>query len=122
MSAFKKLYEDATMPTGDRFVAGIANRELKNNPINMSNLFNKINQYPNEAKTNNAMPYELNTAADLVGQIVVSTENLYSQFSSALSNPSIENKKLIKMCLFFIKMIAYYTKKLANAAEKVIDR
>lgn len=121
MSAFKKLYEDATMPTGDRYVAGIASRELKNNPINMSNLFNKLNQYPNESKADKAIPYELSTAADLVGQIVVSTENLYSKFNSALGNPSIKEKKLVKMCIFFIKMIAYYTKKLANTAEKVID-
>jgi hypothetical protein len=122
MSAFKKLYEDSTMPSGNKFSAQSASRELKGNPINMSSLFNKVNQYPNETRGNNAMPHELNTSADLVGQIVVSTENLYSQFSAALSNPSIENKKLLRMCLFFIKMIAYYTKKLANAAEKVIDR
>jgi len=121
MSPFKKFYEDTTMPYGNRFVAGIASREIKSNPMSLSSVFSKDLQEPNNAKADNVLPHELQNVSDLIGNMALSIDNLHSAYDSALSNPNIEDKEVVKDALSVIKGLKNNITTLITVTKKVLD-
>jgi len=121
MISFKKMCEDAQMYSGDRYVAGIASRELKSNPISIADLYGNQDQYPNKQNIARVTPSELTNILDLLGQLYLICENLFTKYNLALGNPTIKNKLLLKLALLIVRKMYAATKKLANITRKVVD-
>jgi hypothetical protein len=118
MSAFKKLYEDLTMNYADRYAAGIANREIKANPIRLTDIFNVNNQHPNNTEDNSAIPYELTNLSDVIGDLSLSNDNLLYKLNSAMDSKIVKNKHIIKSCIFFAKIINKCILKIVDRLKK----
>lgn len=121
MSPFKKFYEDTTMPYGNRFVAGIASRELKSNPMSLSTLFTKDQQDMNKARANNVFPHELQNISDTIGDIALTIDNLDSAYDNALNNPNIKNKNNLKDALKVVNGLKNNINTLIAITKKVLD-
>ena len=122
MISFKKMCEDTQMVTGDRYVAGIASRDLKANPITLNGLFGNQGQNPNNVKVNRAVPFELTNVYDLSEHIFLCCDELYSKLSQANTNPTIKKKGLyLKFAKLLTKKIFELNKKLALALRKLVE-
>jgi hypothetical protein len=118
---FKKLYEDSTMPYGNRFVSGIASRELKANPIQMASLFNNNEQHPNEVKADKLIPNELSSVPEVLGQLELSIDNLINSYSTALQNPVFKSKNHLKAAVLLLKEFRRFYVGLVKITKKIVD-
>lgn len=121
MISFNKLYEDSTMPYGNRFAAGIASRELKSNPIQVANLFNNNKQHPNDVKADSVLPNELQPVPQILGQLELNLDNLINSYTSALQNPSIKMKNHLKAAIMLLKIFRKNFVSLLNITKKIVD-
>lgn len=121
MIPFKKLYEDSTMPYGNRFVSGIASRELKSNPIQMASLFNNNEQNPNEVKADKMIPNELTPVPEILGQLELNIDNLINSYSTALQNPAIKTKNHLKAAVLLLKEFRKFYVGLVKITKKIVD-
>lgn len=122
MISFKKMCEDTQMMSGDRFVAGIAARDLKSNPISVNGIFGNQSQNPNFTKVNRAVPSELTNVYDLVEHLFLCCDNLYSKLSQASANPTIKKKSLyLKFAKLLVRKIFEINKKLALVIRKLVE-
>jgi hypothetical protein len=119
--SFNKLYEDSTMPYGNRFAAGIASRELKSNPIQVANLFNNNKQHPNDVKADSVLPNELQPVPQILGQLELNLDNLINSYTSALQNPSIKMKNHLKAAIMLLKVFRKNFVSLLNITKKIVD-
>ena len=121
MIPFKKVYEDSTMPYGNRFVAGIASRELKSNPMQMASLFNTKQQHPNETQADRMIPNELTSVPDILGQLELNLDNLINSYSTALQNPAIKTKNHLKAAIILLKEFRKIYTGLVKLTKKIVD-
>jgi len=121
MISFKKMCEDAQMYSADRYVAGIASRDLKSNPVSLADLYGRQEQYPNKQNVARVTPSELTNIIDQLGQLYLVCENLFAKYNLALNNPTIKNKALLKLALLIVRKMYDATKKLAFITRKVVD-
>jgi len=122
MISFKKMCEDTQMMSGDRYVAGIANRDLKSNPITINGLFGNHQQNPNDVNVKRAIPHELTNVYDLIEHIFLCCDNLYSKLNEASTNPTVKGKKTyLKFAKLLTKKIYDMTKKLAYVTRKLVE-
>lgn len=121
MIPFKKLYEDSTLPYGNRFVAGIASRELKSNPIQMSSLFDTLKQHPNDNKAENVIPAELQPVPQVLGQLELNIDNLINSYDTALQNPVFKKKNYLKAAIILMKIFRKNFLCLVEITKKIVD-
>jgi len=122
MISFKKMCEDTQMMTGDRYVAGLANRELKSNPVTINGIFGNQHQNPNNVNVKRAVPSELTNVYDLIEHIFICCDNLYSKLGEAAANPTVKRKKTyLKFARLLTQKIYGITKKLAYVVKKLVE-
>jgi len=90
------LFEDTTMYY-NKWVQGIASRDQSGQRTSLKDLL-KVNdqhleQNPNNAKADTAMPYPLANAVSILGELVVTTSNALSLFRNVNKNPVLKKDK-----------------------------
>jgi hypothetical protein len=115
------MCEDTQMYSGDRYVAGIASRDLKANPITLNSLYTKNLQNPNTVNVQRATPAELTNVFDLLGNIFLSCENLHTKINEAIGNPTIQKKTHLKYANMLIKNMYTIAKKVFIILRKVVE-
>jgi len=109
------------MPYGNRFVSGIASRELKSNPIQMASLFNNNEQHPNEVKADKLIPNELSSVPEVLGQLELNIDNLINSYSTALQNPAFKTKNHLKAAVLLLKEFRKFYVGLVKITKKIVD-
>jgi len=102
----KKLLFEEVM-NYNKWVSGIASRELASQRVTLKDLFDKsVNQYPNDVKADKAIPYPLPSVVEQLGDLYIKTCNAKMLFASSLNNPVIqENEPAKKYVLDVIKKL-----------------
>lgn len=121
MFSFKKMCEDTQMYSGDRFIAGIASRDLKANPMTLNSLYSKNLQNPNNVNVQRVIPAELTNVFDQLGNIFLACENLHTKINEATNNPTIQKKTHLKYANILIKNMYIMAKKVFVILRKVVE-
>lgn len=104
----KKLLFEEVM-NYNKWVSGIASRELASQRVTLKDLFDKsVNQYPNDVKADKAIPYPLPNTVQQLGDLYINACNARNMFKNSLSNPVVQENEPAK------KYIAYVIEKLDN--------
>jgi hypothetical protein len=117
------MYEDSTMYSGDRYVAGLASRDLKSNPMTLNSLFNGDNkQNPNKINVQRVIPAELTNISDLLESLFLSCDQIHNKLVNVGSNPSIKRNNIsLQAAKYMVKSIAVATKKLTYYIQKLVE-
>ena len=99
----------------NKWVSGIASRELASQKVTLKDLFDKgVNQSLNSAKVDKVLPYPLPNVIEQIGELYLYTTNSKRLFKTALSNSVIKNNKAAKE-----KVIEIYKK--LDQIEQIIN-
>lgn len=91
----KLLFEEVMQ--FNKWVSGIASRDLASQKVTLRDLFNKTtDQNPNFAKADKVLPYPLPNVIEQIGQLYLYATNSKRLFKTALSNPVIKRNELAK--------------------------
>lgn len=84
------LFEDVL--NYNKWVSGIASRELASQRVTLSDLFNKTyaDQHPNDAKADPILPFPLQNVIPQIGDLFIYACNAKSLFEDSLKNPVIQ--------------------------------
>ena len=95
----KKLcFEDATMYY-NKWVSGIAQKEMGAQPTTLRDLFGKGKepQHPNEVKAPKIIPFPLENTIPQLTNLYISVKNLRKLFANGLHNPVLEKNESAKI-------------------------
>jgi len=89
----KVLFEDFTNHY-NKWVSGIASRELATQKVTLKDLFNKaVDQHPNAVRVEKPHPYPLPSVIEQLGELYNNAGNSKSLFEASLKNPLINKNK-----------------------------
>lgn len=92
----KKLLFEEIMQY-NKWVSGIASRELGSERVTLRDLFNKsVNQYPNDVKADKVMPYPIPSIIEQLGDLYINACNANNMFKTALNNPVVKENESAK--------------------------
>lgn len=75
----------------------MASRELASQRVTLKDLFNKsVNQFPNDAKADKAIPYPLPNVVEQLGDLYINACNSKILFKTSLNNPVIQKNEAAK--------------------------
>lgn len=102
----KKLLFEEVMQY-NKWVSGIASRELGSQRVTLRDLFDKsVNQSPDDAKADKALPYPLPSVIEQLGELFLNAENSMNLFKTSLNNPVIQkNPEAKKQVEFMVKKL-----------------
>jgi len=88
------LFEDFTNHY-NKWVSGIASRELGTQRVTLKDLFDKTvtDQLPGAAKAEKVLPYPLPSVIEQIGELYLHANNTRSLFNDSLKNPVILKNK-----------------------------
>lgn len=91
----------------NKWVSGIASRELGSQRVTLRDLFDKsVNQSPDDAKADKALPYPLPSVIEQLGELFLNAENSMNLFKTSLNNPVIQkNPEAKKQVEFMVKKL-----------------
>lgn len=91
----KLLFEEVMQY--NKWVSGIASRELATQQVTLKDLFDKtVDQHPNEAQADKVLPYPINGVIQQLGDLYINACNSRMLFKQALSNPVVRENKAAK--------------------------
>lgn len=107
----KKLLFEEVMQF-NKWVSGIASRELGSQRVTLRDLFDKsVNQSPNDVKTDKVLPYPLPSVIEQLGELYLNAENSKNLFKSSLNNPVIQkNPEAKKQVEIMVEKLEYVLK------------
>jgi hypothetical protein len=94
----KVLFEDTTMQY-NKWVSGQAAREFNSQRMKFKDLvsqYHDTDQSPNAAKADNALPYEVVNAANILSNLVADTVRTINAFKQAVESPVVAKDQKIK--------------------------
>lgn len=92
----KKLLFEEVMQY-NKWTSGMASRELATQRVTLKDLFDKsVNQYPNDAKADKALPYPLPGVIEQLGDLYINACNARMLYKSSLNNPVIQKNEAAK--------------------------
>jgi len=78
----------------NKWVSGIASRELATQRVSLKDLFSKtVQQHPNDVKADKALPYPITNTIEQLGDLYIKAGNSIVLFKLALKNPVIQKNK-----------------------------
>lgn len=88
------LFEDFTNYY-NKWVSGIASRELGSQRVTLKDLFDKTvtDQLPGAAKAEKVLPFPLPNVIQQIGELYLNATNTRALFNDALKNPVINKNK-----------------------------
>ena len=92
------LFEDFTNHY-NKWVSGIASRELGSQRVTLKDLFDKsiTDQLPGAAKAEKVLPYPLPSVIEQIGELYLNATNTRNLFNDSLKNPIInKNESALK--------------------------
>lgn len=91
----KLLFEEVMQY--NKWVSGIASRELATQQVTLKDLFDKtVDQHPNEAQADKVLPYPINGVIQQLGDLYINACNSRMLFKQALANPVVRENKAAK--------------------------
>jgi hypothetical protein len=91
----KLLFEEVMQY--NKWVSGIASRELGTQQVTLKDLFDKtVDQFPNDAQADKVLPYPINGVIQQLGDLYINACNSRMLFKGALKNPIVQENKLAK--------------------------
>jgi len=92
----KLVFEDIL--NYNKWVSGIASRELASQRVSLKDLFSNpyIDQNPNDAKADPVMPFPLQNVTQQIGDLYINACNTKEMFKSSLENPVIARNQIAK--------------------------
>lgn len=90
MKKTDKLLREDSSKIYNKWVSGIAKRELQPEVITVSDIINRFRNRPEQIKS---FPYPLQNIVDFLGELFVQAANLRRLLSASLSNPVIKESK-----------------------------
>jgi len=110
----KLLFEEVMQY--NKWVSGIASRELASQRVTLKDLFDKsVNQYPNDAKADKLVPYPLPSVVEQLGDLYINACNAKNMFKNSLTNPVIqENEPAKKYVIIVVKSLDIIINELKN--------
>lgn len=97
----KQLLLEDTISLYNKWVQGLAAREFNAQRLKFKDLFSTnhdlTTQGPNEAKAGNTLPYPLQNAVSILGDLTTNMSNAISAFTQAIKNPVIERDPKAKV-------------------------
>ena len=89
----KKLLFEEIMQY-NKWVSGIASRELGSQRVTLKDLFDKsVNQYPNDVKADKVLPYPIPSIIEQLGDLYINACNAKNMFKTALNNPVVKENE-----------------------------
>jgi len=90
----RKLLFDEVMQY-NKWTSGMASRELATQHVTLKDLFDKsVNQFPNDAKADKALPYPLPSVIEQLGELFINAGNAQELFKMSLKNPVIQQNQV----------------------------
>ena len=82
----------------NKWVSGIASRELASQRVTLKDLFNNpyIDQNPNDSVADPVMPFPLQPVIEQIGNLYINACNAKELFKNSLVNPVIADNKIAK--------------------------
>ena len=122
----KKLLFEEIMQY-NKWVSGIASRELASQRVTLKDLFDKTtDQSPNNAKADKPLPYPLPSVIEQLGDLYINACNSQMLFKQALENPVVKKNETAKeQCHFVLKKlnnIIDELKSIIDAASKPVAK
>jgi len=122
----KKLLFEEVMQF-NKWVSGIASRELGSQRVTLRDLFDRsVNQSPNDVKTDIVLPYPLPSVIEQLGELYLNAENSKNLFKKSLRNPVIqknpEAKKKVEIMVTKLENILKILKTLFKDAETPVAK
>jgi hypothetical protein len=105
----------------------MASRELATQHVTLKDLFDKsVNQFPNDAKADKALPYPLPSVIEQLGELFINAGNAQELFKMSLKNPVIQQNqvamKQVKVVIDKLSSIIYTLKTIFAATEKPVAK
>jgi hypothetical protein len=92
----KLLFEE--IMNYNKWVSGIASRELATQQVTLKDLFDKtVDQFPNNAQADKVLPYPINGVIQQLGDLYINACNSKMLFMQALKNPVVQENKAAKL-------------------------
>lgn len=85
-----KIITEDSAKIYNKWVSGIAKRELQPEVITVSDIVNRFRNRPEQIRT---FPYPLQNIVDFLGELFVQAANLRRLLSASLGNPVIKESK-----------------------------
>jgi len=122
----KKLLFEEVMQY-NKWVSGIASRELGTQRVTLKDLFDKsINQSPDDAKADKVLPYPLPGVIEQLGELFLNADNSMNLFKMSLSNPIIqknpEAKKQVQIMVKKLDVVIKILKTLFKDSETPVAK
>jgi hypothetical protein len=122
----RKLLFDEVMQY-NKWTSGMASRELATQHVTLKDLFDKsVNQFPNDAKADKALPYPLPSVIEQLGELFINAGNAQELFKMSLKNPVIQQNqvamKQVKVVIDKLSSIIYTLKTIFAATEKPVAK
>jgi len=89
----KVLFEDIL--NYNKWVSGIASRELASQRVTLRDLFNKnyVDQHPNDTQADPVLPFPLQSVIEQIGDLYINACNSRKLFKDSLNNPVISKNQ-----------------------------
>lgn len=122
----KLLFEDIL--NYNKWVSGIASRELASQRVTLKDLFNKTytNQHPNDAAAEPVLPNPLQNVVSQIGDLYINAVNAKKMFIDSLQNPVIQKNKEaqegIKNIVSKLEAIVSIIKGIVEQSNKPVDK
>jgi len=122
----RKLLFDEVMQY-NKWTSGMASRELATQHVTLKDLFDKsVNQFPNDAKADKALPYPLPSVIEQLGELFINAGNAQELFKMSLKNPVIQQNqvamKQVKVVIDKLSSIINTLKTIFAATEKPVAK
>ena len=122
----RKLLFDEVMQY-NKWTSGMASRELATQHVTLKDLFDKsVNQFPNDAKADKALPYPLPSVIEQLGELFINAGNAQELFKMSLKNPVIQQNQIamkqVKVVIDKLSSIINTLKTIFAATEKPVAK
>jgi hypothetical protein len=122
----RKLLFDEVMQY-NKWTSGMASRELATQHVTLKDLFDKsVNQFPNDAKADKALPYPLPSVIEQLGELFINAGNAQELFKMSLKNPVIQKNevamKQVKVVIDKLSSIINTLNTIFAATEKPVAK
>jgi hypothetical protein len=122
----RKLLFDEVMQY-NKWTSGMASRELATQHVTLKDLFDKsVNQFPNDAKADKALPYPLPSVIEQLGELFINAGNAQELFKMSLKNPVIQKNqvamKQVKVVIDKLSSIISTLNTIFAATEKPVAK
>jgi hypothetical protein len=122
----RKLLFDEVMQY-NKWTSGMASRELATQHVTLKDLFDKsVNQFPNDAKADKALPYPLPSVIEQLGELFINAGNAQELFRMSLKNPVIQQNqvamKQVKVVIDKLSSIINTLNTIFAATEKPVAK